>query len=146
MSENFQEFYEDFYQDQFDWYDDKAANNKKYYRAMKAVEIALAAALPIVATLFAGTSEPIWRWAIIAFAALLIIVEALEWNLNYQKKWMNYRTTAEGLRREEYMYKMGTGEYDGADDPERLFAERVLALTSRENRYWELTTRKAQEA
>lgn len=146
MSENFQEFYEDFYKDQFEWYDDKAVNNKNYYRVMKVIEIALAAALPIVATLFAATGEPIWQWVTVAFAALLIIVEALEWNLNYQKKWMNYRTTAEGLRREEHMYKMGTGEYDGVDDPEKLFAERVLALTSRENRYWELTTRKAQEA
>lgn len=146
MSGNFQEFYEDFYKDQFEWYDDKAVNNKNYYRVMKVIEIALAAALPIAATIFAVTREPSWQWAIIVFAALLIIVEALEWNLNYQKKWMNYRTTAEGLRREEYMFKMGTGEYDGSDDPEKLFAERVLALTSREHRYWELTTRKAQEA
>lgn len=146
MTNNFQEFYEGFYKEQFEWYDDKAVNNKNYYRTMKLVEILLAASLPIVATLFAATGNTIWQYTIVALAVSLIIVEALEWNLNYQKKWMNYRTTAEGLRREEHMYKMRTGEYDGADDPEKLFAERVMSLTSRENRYWELTTRKAQEA
>jgi len=59
---------------------------------------------------------------------------------------MNYRTTAEGLRREEQMFKTGTKEYEDAENPEKLFVERVMALTSQENRYWEITTRKAQEA
>lgn len=146
MTEHFEEFYENFYKDQCEWYDEKAANNKNYFRVMKLIEIILAAALPVVATIFAVTADLMWRYPIVALAVLLIIIEGIEWNLNYQKKWMNYRTTAEGLRREEHMFKMGTGEYDGIDDPEKLFAERVLALTSRENRYWEITTRKAQEA
>lgn len=145
MTDSFQEFKE-FYTEQFEYYDDTAIDCKRYYRVMKVVEIALAAALPVTATIFAVTAASIWQYVIIALAVSLIIVEGLEWNLNYQKKWMNYRTTAEGLRREEQMFNMGTGEYDGADDPEKLFAERVMSLTSKENRYWELTTRKAQEA
>jgi cytochrome c biogenesis protein ResB len=84
--------------------------------------------------------------AIIIVAVLLVILEALESYLNYQKKWMNYRTTAEGLRREEQMFKTRTDEYEGVGDPEKVFVERVMALTSQENRYWEITTRKAQEA
>ena len=146
MVENFDEFYEDFYKPQFEWYDTKAISNKKYHRGMKISQIVLAAILPVAVTLFPVTASSFWQTVIIVAAVLLVILEALESYLNYQKKWMNYRTTAEGLRREEQMFKTGTKEYEGVENPEKLFVERVMALTSQENRYWEITTRKAQEA
>jgi hypothetical protein len=145
MVDNFDEFYE-FYEGQFEWYDDKAVRNKWMHRLMKGAQIVLAAILPVAVSLFPVTSSTVWKNTIIIAAVLLIILEALESYLNYQKKWMNYRTTAEGLRREEQMFKTRTDEYEGVDDPEQVFVERVLALTSQENRYWEITTRKAQEA
>jgi len=145
MVENFDEFYE-FYEGQFEWYDDKAVRNKWMHRLMKGAQIVLAAILPVAVSLFPVTSSTVWKNTIIIAAVLLIILEALESYLNYQKKWMNYRTTAEGLRREEQMFKTRTDEYEDVDDPEQVFVERVLALTSQENRYWEITTRKAQEA
>jgi hypothetical protein len=145
MVDNFDEFYE-FYEGQFEWYDDKAVRNKWMHRLMKGAQIVLAAILPVAVSLFPVTSSTVWKNTIIIAAVLLIILEALESYLNYQKKWMNYRTTAEGLRREEQMFKTRTDEYEGVDDPEQVFVDRVLALTSQENRYWEITTRKAQVA
>jgi hypothetical protein len=146
MVENFNEFYEEFYKPQFEWYDTKAISNKKYHRRIKISQILLAASLPVAVTLFPVTSSMSWQIVIIVAAVLLVILEALESYLNYQKNWMNYRTTAEGLRREEQMFKTRTKEYEGVENPEKLFVERVMALTSQENRYWEITTRKAQEA
>lgn len=146
MVENFDKFYEEFYEPQFEWYDNKAGRNKWLHRAMKAAQIVLASILPVAVALFPVTSSTFWKNTIIIVAVLLIILEALESYLNYQKKWMNYRTTAEGLRREKYMFKTRTGDYHDVDDPERVFVERVMALTSQEHRYWEITTRKAQEA
>jgi len=146
MVENFDEFYEEFYEPQFEWYDSKAIRNKRMHRVMKGAQIVLAAILPVAVTLFPVTDSTFWKNTIIIAAVLLIILEALESYLNYQKKWMNYRTTAEGLRREEQMFKTRTDEYEGVDDPEKVFVKRVMALTSQENRYWEITTRKAQEA
>lgn len=146
MVENFDEFYNEFYEPQFEWYDTKAVKNKRYHRMMKITQIVVASFLPVAVTLFPVTGNPFWKNAIIIAAVFLIILEALESYLNYQKKWLNYRTTAEGLRRERFSFKTRTGEYEDADDPEKVFVERVRALTSQENRYWELTTRKAQEA
>lgn len=146
MVENFDEFYEGYYENQFEWYDQKAQSNKKGHRIMKILQISLAAILPVSVSLFPVTSSLFWKTIIIVASVSLIIIESLESYLNYQKKWMNYRTTAEGLRQEEQYFKTKTGEYADADDPERLFVNRVLSLTSQENRYWELTTRKAQEA
>lgn len=146
MVENFEEFYDDFFKEQFEWYDTKAISNKKHHRLMKISEIVLAAALPVAVTLFPVTTNLFWKYMIIVLSLLLIILESLESHLNYQEKWMNYRTTAEGLRREKQMFETRTDEYEGVDDPEKQFVERVMALTSQENRYWEITTQKAQEA
>ncbi|MFD1514557.1 DUF4231 domain-containing protein [Halomarina rubra] len=146
MADKFDEFYEEYFEEQFEWYDDKAGTNKCYYRVMKILEIILAASLPVAATLYPVTTNPFWKNVIILLSILLIIFEALESFLNYQKKWINYRTTAEGLRREKYMYRTKTHEYAVVNDPETLFVERVMALTDQENRYWEIATRKAQEA
>lgn len=146
MVENFDEFWEEFFEPQFNWYDTKAASNKRYHRVMKVTEITLAATLPVSVSLFPVTSSQFWQGAIIVAAVLLIIIEALESYLNYYRKWMNYRTTAEGLRREKFAYKTRTGEYEDAENPQRVFVQRVMDLTSQENRYWKITTQKAQEA
>ncbi|MFC6965005.1 DUF4231 domain-containing protein [Halocatena marina] len=146
MVENFDEFYDEFYEEQFNWYDQKAKRNKIRHRAMKVTQIVLAATLPVSVSVFSVTMNPYWQHVITAASVLLVILEALESFLNYQKKWMNYRTTAEGLRREGHMFRTKTGEYEDAGAPEEIFVDRVLALTSQENRYWEITTRKSQEA
>ncbi|MDS0223636.1 DUF4231 domain-containing protein [Haloarcula sp. S1AR25-5A] len=146
MAQKFSEFYDEFYEPQFEWYDNKAIRNKRRHRVIKISQIVLAATLPVSVSLFPVTQSSIWQYTIIIVSVLLIIIESLESFLNYQKKWMNYRTTAEGLRREDQMFKTRTGLYEDADDPEKEFIERVLALTSQENRYWEITTRKAQES
>lgn len=146
MVDNFDEFYEDFYKAQFDWYDEKAGRNKYYYRGIKISEIVLASLLPVLVTAFSLTGSSILKFSLVGVSVLLVIFEALESHLNYQKKWMNYRTTAEGLRREEQMFKTGTGCYTDVDNPQELFVERVMSLCSKENRYWEIVTKKAQEA
>ncbi len=145
MVQNFEEFYEEFYQPQFEWYDTKASRNKRYHRGMTIAQITLASFLPVAVTLFPVTTSAFWQTAITIASVLLIILEGLDSYLNYQRKWMNYRTTAEGLRREEQMFKTQTKEYEDVDNPEKKFIERVMALTSQENRYWEITTGKAQE-
>jgi len=85
MVENFDEFYEDFYKPQFEWYDTKAISNKKYHRGMKISQIVLAAILPVAVTLFPVTASSFWQTVIIVAAVLLVILEALESYLNYQK-------------------------------------------------------------
>lgn len=145
MVDNFEEFRNEFYESQIEWYDEKAVTNKRYHRIFQTSEIILAAILPVSISLFPVTESIHWQYAVILAAVALLIIESIGSIWNCQKKWLNYRTTAEGLRREDQMFKTKTGEYEDSDDPEQLFVERVLALTSQENRYWEITTRKAQE-
>ena len=144
MSEGFAEFLE-FYEGQFKFYDTKAASNKRWHRGMKGSQLIVAAVLPVAATSYPLTGAPLWKWVIIGLSVLLILLEGFESYLNYQKKWINYRMTAEALRREKQLFNTRTDAYEGVDTPETLFVERVLKLTDQENSDWETVTRKAQE-
>lgn len=145
MVKGFDEFLE-FYEGQFEYYDSKATSNKWRHRGIKSSQLIVAAVLPVAATSYPLTENPVWKWAIIGLSVLLIILEGFESYLNYQKKWINFRMTAEALRREKQFFNTRTDKYEGVKDPEKLFVERVLKLTDQENSDWETVTRKAQEA
>jgi len=146
MTENFEQFEQDFYEPQLEWYDAKAIRNKRLHRGMKTSQIVLAAFLPVSVSLFPVTADALWGNLIIASSVLLIILESLESYLNYYEKWLNYRTVVEGLRREKQLLDTKTGEYESVSDPEAIFVERVMRLTSKEHRYWEIITQKSQDA
>jgi hypothetical protein len=145
MTEEFDRFYKNYFEHQLEWYDKKAAWNKRCYWSIRGTQIILVSFLPVAVSLFPVTSSLFWKNATIIAFVSLIIVQSLDSFLNTQKKWLNYRTTAEGLRREKQMFKTKTGEYSNIEDPEQVFIERTMMLTSRENRYWEITTLKSQE-
>lgn len=144
MVDSFDQFVE-YYESQFEYYDSKATTNKRGDRVTRVAQIILTAVLPVAATLFAGTNEAIWRWSIVIIALLVLINQGLRSYLNYQKKWLSYRTTAESLRREKQLFDTKTQRYETTSDPQRLFVDRVMAIVEQENREWETATRKAQE-
>ena len=142
---DFEEFLE-FYEEQFEYYDKKATKNKHRHRGMKGAQLVVAAILPVAATSYPLTGNAIWKWAIIGLSVALLLLEGFEMYLNYQKKWINYRITAEALRKEKQLFNMKMDAYDGANNPKKLFASRVMDFSDEENTTWETVTRKAQEA
>lgn len=138
MVENFDEFYEEYFEARRDWYDRRASANRRRHRAIQGTKIGLAAFLPLAVSLFPVTGSVLWQVSILLASVALIGVECLGRAWRPQKKWLNYRTIAEGLRREEQMYRTTTGEYDDLNDTDGAFVERVLSLTDPEKRYWEI--------
>jgi len=63
----------------------------------------------------------------------------------FQENWINYRTTAETLKKEIHLYRAGAGEYARVPDREALFVERVESLISRENTTWVQVSRREDE-
>lgn len=145
MTNNFGDFKE-YYKKQFEYYDEKACTNKRNDRIFKISQIILSAILPVSITLFPVTSSQFWKYVVIAFSLLLLIIESLKSYLNYQKKWLSYRTTAEALRREKQRFDTKTGKYASASKPEEIFVDEIMEIVEEENRNWEIATRKAQES
>jgi len=132
---NFEEYLKERYQDQIDWYSDKASNNKRWYTVFQWGVITFSSIVPV---LIVWLPEP-WKWATATLSIILAIGTAGLKTFKFQENWINYRTISETLKKEKYFYQAGLDEYADAQDKERLFIERVESLISRENSLWVTT-------
>jgi uncharacterized protein DUF4231 len=114
---------------QLSWYSRKSAENQRRYKWLKLLEIAIAAALPVVAALH----SPVWVTG--TLAAVIVVLEGAQHVYQFQEHWITYRSTAEALKHERYLYLAGAGPYTG-NDQHRQLAERLEGLLSQENTKW----------
>src|SRR2546423_2252445 len=117
-------------EDQIAWYDDRSGRNQRMFKRLKYVEIAAAAAIPVVAGL------DITRVVPAVLGALVLMIEAVQHLNQYQAQWTAYRSTAEALKHEKFLYLAKTAHYAPVADPRALLAERVEGLVSQEHAKW----------
>lgn len=116
-------------EDQISWYDGKSADNQRHYKWLKLLELAVAAALPVVA----GIGSPVLVTG--ALAAVIVVLEGAQHLYQFQERWITYRSTAEALKHERYLYLAKAGPYLRADRHQQL-AERIEGLISQEHAKW----------
>jgi hypothetical protein len=119
--------------DQIGWYDRKSTTNQRWFRRLRFAEIVAAATIPFLSG-FAGNSFPI-KIAIGALGVFVAVIASLLGLLQLQVHWIEYRATAESLKREKFLFLSQTEPYD-KNDAFHLLVQRVEALLSKENTEW----------
>jgi len=114
---------------QLRWYGDKSRLTQRLYKWLKLLELAVAAALPVVA----GLRSPVWVTG--GLAAVIVVLEGAQHLYQFQERWISYRSTAEALKHERYLYLAKAGPYAG-EDRHRQLAERIEGLVSQEHARW----------
>ena len=71
-----------------------------------------------------------------ALGAVIVVLEGLQQLFQFQQNWISYRTTAEALKHEKFLYLASAGPYREADSPDATLAERVESLVSQETGAW----------
>jgi hypothetical protein len=130
--DKFQNFREKEYKGRIDWYDRKAAKNKLAYLIFQWIALVLSVSVPVLIT----TLENSWQLVTIILSILLAIATSALKTFGFQENWLNYRTTAESLKKEEHFFDAGLFDYAEPGDKERVFVRRVEALTSQESTKW----------
>ena len=125
--------------DQRSWYAQKAAFNKSRYRTFQIIAIVATAIIPVI-NLTSGWSldSGAQRAALLAssiISAGVAIIIAISQMEKYFETWILYRTTAEALKREKFLFQNGCAQYSNLSEPDknRLLVERVESMTSSEN-------------
>lgn len=136
----FEEYLKDRYKDQINWYDNRASKNKKCYTIFQWGVIILSASLPVLI----ASAPDSWQLITIVISIFLAIGTAALKTFKFQENWLNYRTIAETLKKEEYYYNAGLDEYAKSSDKEALFVDRVESIISRENNLWTMTHRRKE--
>ncbi|HVJ04235.1 MAG TPA: DUF4231 domain-containing protein [Candidatus Saccharimonadales bacterium] len=130
--------------DQVNWYDRKSQNSQGWYKRLKIAQITSAALIPATSLLPAEYA----KWAASAFGVLIAVLETIQQMNQYSTLWVMYRSTAERLKHEKYLFLSAAGPYKGLAEPERLvvLAERVEEHVSTEHANWFNETRRAATA
>src|SRR5450759_2950640 len=116
------------------WYDRNATRTMRLHHALGGVVILAGVLVPI----FALTSVAWASYVAAALGAVAAAARGLEAIYKYNEKYMQWRFTANGLKREKYEYEVRIGPYDNKQDDEaiELLATRAEDLTSQEEQHW----------
>lgn len=117
-------------EDQLGWYDRKASYNERMFKRLRIATILVSSAIPLCAAFV----EP--RVVTGALGALIALCEGLQQLNQYHQNWITYRSTAEALKHEKYLFLSMAGSYATSENPRTLLAERVESLVSQENSKW----------
>jgi Protein of unknown function (DUF4231) len=119
-------------QDQLDWYSAKSSQNKSWFQGLKMLTIVSAALIPVLVT----SHVPYGSQVSAALGVLIAIVEGLQQLKQYHGNWISYRSTAEALKHEQFLYLAKAGPYISADHAQSMLAERIESLITQEEGKW----------
>jgi Protein of unknown function (DUF4231) len=131
-------------EDQLNWYSRRAKRNQHLYKWLKVTVIVLAALIPLLSGLDIPAPMGMPKWFLGVLGALIAIIEGVQQVNQYHANWISYRSTAEALNHEKFLYLGKAGPYLAAADPRALLAERVEAIVSQEQTKW-LSGQKVEE-
>jgi len=131
---NESEYLESRLEDQIKWYDKKSAANKLWYRRCQ-FTLLLLATLVTLSAAFQPDDYPWINLTTAILGALIALITGVLGLYKFQENWTAYRTTAESLNHEKYLFLTKSEPYH-ADNPFKVFVFRVENLISEENSKW----------
>jgi hypothetical protein len=126
-------------EDQLGWYDRKSVAAQRAYKRVKLSQLIVGAVVPVIAALHVSAAVTA------TLAAFVVVAEGAQQLYQWQTNWVLYRSTAEALKHEKYLYLAAAGPYS-ADDRHRVLAERLEGLISQEHARWTESRQKEKQA
>lgn len=120
--------------DQLNWYDTSTVHCQRWYKGLKFLQLGLAVAIPVLSHLDPDAA----KWATSIAGALIAILEGVQHMNQYSTLWVTYRSTAEYLKHEKFLFLSASGHYKELSTDERLIklSEQVEERVSAEHANW----------
>src|SRR2546428_349798 len=120
-------------EEQIAWYSRRSRVNKQAFMTLRIIEIIAAALIPLLS---GYVKQLNWLQFVVGVLGLIVAVIAGVLGLyQFQENWVTYRSTAEALKHEKFLYATRAEPYDAADSF-RVFTQRVEGLISKEQAAW----------
>jgi uncharacterized protein DUF4231 len=117
-------------EDQIAWYDAKSGENQRRFKVLKGIQLVSAAAIPVVASFNADPEIAA------VLGGLIVVVEGFQQLNQYQQNWALYRSNAEALKHEKFLFLARAGPYAHSKNGVSLLADRIEGLISQEHAKW----------
>ncbi|HEY60284.1 MAG TPA: DUF4231 domain-containing protein [Anaerolineae bacterium] len=128
---------------QIKWYSDKSSENKKYYYTLKILQIISAACVPFLVSQI-STEDNQLKILVEIIGIIVVITSGIMTAFRFNELWTNYRTTAETLKHEKYLF-LSNAEPDQNEGNFPILVKRVESLISKEHSIWDESSRKDEE-
>jgi len=127
--------------DQITWYSRKSQTNQMWFKRLRLIEITLATVIPLLAGI--GPAIPYYQLIIGVIGVVIAVSAGLSSLYKFHENWIEYRTTAETLKHEKYLFLTKCSPYDEENCFCKL-VQRVEGLISKENSQWSKHIEKAK--
>ena len=121
--------------DQIKWYDEKSKTNKRFYLSLKVAEIILALLIPFLSGYIDSNTSTI-KILVGLLGIFVAAIAGIITLVKFQENWSEYRTVAESLKLEKFLFLAKAGPYKGVTDTFPLFVERFESLISTSTKKW----------
>jgi hypothetical protein len=120
--------------DQINWYSNKSSTNQKWYKRLKYLDNFLA----LIVVPLSYYSDSCWwfKYAGVAAGIVIAFSNFLQSINKYHENWIQYRSTAEILKHERYLYLTRSGGYANSPNAFNELVERCESIISSENIDW----------
>lgn len=116
------------------WYSKKSSLNQKRYKILQIIEIILATLIPLLSSY---TEYKFIPFIVGVFGALIAIIESISKLYKFHENWIQYRTTAEMLKHEKYLYLTSSRPYLKSNETiDNIFIQNVEEIISSESKSW----------
>ena len=133
----FEKYLKERYEQQINWYEKKSSSNKKWFMYLEISLITFSAITPILIVIdFISAAFVGLRWIAVLTSVLTVILASSLRTFKFQENWVNYRTTSELLKKEQYFFKTNIGDYSRVQDKKALFVKRSESLISQAHTTW----------
>lgn len=121
-------------EDQLAWYDGKSRANQSWYKRLKVLQVILAVGIPIAS----HAEAEVAKWLTSIAGATIAVLEGIQHLNQHATLWVMYRSTAERLKHEKYLFLSAAGPYRSLNETDRLvaLAERIEEHVSTEHANW----------
>ena len=120
---------------QIKWYSKKSTTYKNWFYGIRTIEVLFAAGLPVMLCI----DNTLPKYLAPTVSLVIVVCASITSLYSWQKQWVLYRTTAESLKHEKYLYLVGASPYNNAAIKLSLLAQNVESLISSENSVWRRT-------
>jgi len=122
-------------EDQLKWYENESVRCKRMFKRLKTGTLAISVSIPLNAA-FATRYPAIIGVITGVMGASIALLEGLQQLNQYHQNWITFRSTAEALKHEKFLFLSTAGPYAVAGNPAALLAERVESLVTQETEKW----------
>lgn len=137
---SFDEYRKQRYEDQVNWFDEKAKRNQALSRFWQSAQIATSALTPIILVSHFLEHSPVLAALAVASAAANLVITGVMKTFQFDEHWHRYRNVCEDMRAEIHLYCASAHEYRDAQDRRAMFVQRVEEMISRERQDWHKTS------